>query len=54
VSEPFHKRFDIDVGIEEARDRFVQRIRTLAHSVLEKVRSDGHSLDPVFQRVCLS
>jgi hypothetical protein len=52
VSEPFHRRFDIEVGIEEARNRFLQRIRTLTHSVLEKVRSGGNSLDNLFQRLC--
>jgi len=39
MSEPFYKRFNIDVGTKEAHQRFIQRIRTLTWTLLDQFYS---------------
>jgi hypothetical protein len=51
MNEPFHKRFDIEVGLDEAGRRFVERIRTLTWSFVSDAYSQDLPLNPLLQSV---
>jgi hypothetical protein len=51
MNEPFHKRFDIQVSLDDARRRFVERIRTFTWSVVSDAYSERASLNPLLQSV---
>lgn len=34
MAEPFYKRFNVEVGLDEARRRFIERVRTLTWSLI--------------------
>ena len=53
MSEPFHKRFDIDVAIEEARRRFVNRIDTCVDQIVNRAYKQKLNLDTFLQIVAL-
>lgn len=42
MEELFHKRFNIEVGLNEARTRFIERIRTLTWSVISDAYGFEH------------
>ena len=37
MSDPFHKRFNIDVNLEEAQRRFLERVRTATQMALSEI-----------------
>lgn len=41
MAEPFHKRFNIEVGLNEARRRFIERVRTLTWTFI----GDAYALE---------
>ena len=56
MPDPFHKRFEIDVPIEEARRRFINRIENRVLSLMQRLdyvaRADSRNvLDPVMIEV---
>lgn len=50
MAEPFHKRFDIDIPLEEGRRRFRNRIRILTLGVIETI-GINHDLEKIMRRV---
>ena len=52
MAEPFHKRFNVDVEVDEARRRFVERIRTLTWSLLNQLYlTDRHDMNSLLQAI---
>ncbi|MEX0803407.1 MAG: hypothetical protein WD688_08840 [Candidatus Binatia bacterium] len=52
MAEPFHKRFNVEVAVNEARRRFVERIRTLTWSMVEQLyRTDRHDMNSLLQTI---
>ena len=52
MAEPFHKRFNIDIGVDEARKRFVERIRTLTWSLINQLyRTDRQDMNSLLQAI---
>jgi len=54
VAEQFHKRFNIEVGVDEARRRFVERIRTLSWSLIRQLyTTDRHDMNDLLYAINL-
>jgi hypothetical protein len=56
MSEPFHKRFNIEVPIEEARRRFINRIENRARTIADKLDAATrpnyvNALDPAMIKI---
>ena len=52
MAEPFHKRFNVEVEVDEARRRFVERIRTLTWSLLNQLYlTDRHDMNSLLQAI---
>jgi hypothetical protein len=52
MSEPFHKRFDIEVSVEEVRRRFVNRIRIGTKDAAGKALSENFYPDQLMEAIC--
>ncbi len=53
MTEPFYQRFHIEVDLDVERKSFLQRVRTVTRSVLDRVDSRRMTLvDTLFQAVC--
>src|SRR5262245_15622579 len=53
MSEPFHKRFDIAVTVEEIRRRFVNRIRIFTEQAAEDASAERFYSEELMQAICL-
>jgi hypothetical protein len=52
MAEPFHKRFNIEVGLNEARRRFIERVRTLTWSLInETYREERRDMNALLQAI---
>jgi hypothetical protein len=51
MSEPFHKRFDIEVSVEEVRRRFVNRIRIGTKDAAGKALSENFYPDQLMEAI---
>ena len=52
MAEPFYKRFNIEVGLNEARRRFIERIRTLTWSLISNAyTSERKDMNALLQAV---
>jgi hypothetical protein len=52
MSEPFHKRFDIEVTVEEVRRRFVNRIRIGTEAAAKEAPKEDLYLDGFLETIC--
>ena len=53
MSEPFHKRFNIDVKLEDAQRRFLERVRTATQMALDELDRDV-LLNRLFEIACFT
>lgn len=52
MAEMFHKRFNVEVDVDETRRRFVERIRTLTWSLLNQFyMKDRHAMNSLLQAI---
>ncbi len=54
MAEPFHKRFDIDVPVEEAERRFKNRLKILTQGIIEHAKNDGLSPEQIIRAIKLT